>query len=74
MAFILYFRLIGNVGPSKAITVTFLIPAFGVASGAVFLGEPVGARMLAGSAIVLAGTALATGVLRLPVRKARAPD
>jgi hypothetical protein len=34
--------------------------------GALFLGEPVTGTMLAGCAVMLAGTALATGVVRLP--------
>jgi len=73
LAFILYFRLIGNVGPSRAITVTFLIPAFGMLFGAIFLGEPVTARMIAGGLVVLAGTALSTGLVALPVRLTGAP-
>src|SRR6266511_2507454 len=66
VAYVLYFRLIANVGPARAIAVTFLIPPFAVAWGALFLREPVTVRALAGSAIVLAGTALATGLVRLP--------
>jgi drug/metabolite transporter (DMT)-like permease len=66
VAYVLYFRLIASVGPARAIAVTFLIPAFAIAWGALFLGEAVTARMLAGAAIVLAGTALATGTVRLP--------
>ncbi len=43
-AYILYFRLIANVGPSNAIAVTFLIPAFAVVWGWMFLGERVTLR------------------------------
>jgi len=74
VAFILYFRLIANVGPSKAITVTFLVPAFGMLFGALFLGERVTASMAAGAVIVVAGTAMATGVLRVPRCARRASD
>nr|AUN37370.1 drug/metabolite transporter (DMT) superfamily permease [uncultured bacterium] len=63
IAYILYFRLIRNVGPTRAIAVTFLIPGFGMLYGALFLGEPVTAGMIAGCAVILAGTALATGVI-----------
>jgi drug/metabolite transporter (DMT)-like permease len=72
-AYVLYFRLIAHVGPANAITVTFLIPAFGVAWGALFLGETVTWQMLLGCAVILTGTSLATGVLqpqRLGVRRA----
>lgn len=70
LAYVLYFRLIAHVGPANAIAVTFLIPAFAMLWGALFLGEQVTTTMLIGSAIILLGTALATGVLKLP--KARA--
>jgi drug/metabolite transporter (DMT)-like permease len=64
LAYILYFRLIARVGPAQAMTVTFLIPAFAMLWGAVILGEVVSLTMLAGCAVILAGTALATGLLR----------
>jgi len=66
-AYILYFRLIAHVGPTNAVTVTFLIPAFAVAWGALFLHEAVTWDMVAGCVVILVGTALATGLLRLPL-------
>jgi drug/metabolite transporter (DMT)-like permease len=45
-------------------TVTFIIPIFGILWGALFLHEPVSLVMLEGCAIVLVGTALATGIVR----------
>ncbi len=73
VAYILYFRLITHLGASKAITVTFLIPAFGVAWGAWFLDEKVTAAMLLGCATIVLGTALASGYAQLPGRKLSAP-
>lgn len=61
VAYLLYFRLIADIGATSALTVTFLIPVFGVLWGAVFLGEAVGWHTLAGSVMVLTGTALTTG-------------
>ena len=58
LAFVLYFRLIANVGPVKTLTVNFLSPLFGVSGGVLLLGEPVTANMIAGTAVILAGTAL----------------
>lgn len=70
LAYILYFRLMKRAGPSYALSVTFLIPVFAVLWGAVFLGESFTLHMAAGCAIVLLGTALAIGVLKLPQRQA----
>lgn len=62
VAYILYFRLMTRVGPTNAITVTFLIPVFAVIWGALFLGEPLTLPMLGGGLLVLAGTAMALGL------------
>jgi len=70
VAYLLYFRLIDHLGAARAITVTFLIPVFGVVWGALFLGETLSAAMAFGCAVILLGTALTTGVLRWPVRAA----
>lgn len=64
VAYVLYFRLIAAVGASNAMTVTFLIPAFAMVWGALFLGEVVSAAMLAAGAVVLLGTGLVTGLIR----------
>jgi drug/metabolite transporter (DMT)-like permease len=64
IAYLLYFRLITDVGPSRALTVTFLIPVFGMLWGAVFLGETITATMLVGCTLVLAGTGMILGPSR----------
>ena len=69
LAYVLYFRLIVRIGPARAMAVTYLLPAFAMLWGALFLGEPVTPAMLAGGAVILAGTALATGLVR-PGRRA----
>ncbi len=65
-AYLLYFRLIANIGPTRTFTVTFLIPVFGTLWGALFLGEPVGLSTLAGGAVIVAATAM---VLELGKRR-----
>lgn len=66
LAYILFFRLIDKAGPSKTLTVTFLIPVFAIGYGAVFLGEAITASMVAGGAVILVGVSLATGWVRGP--------
>jgi len=51
-AYILYFRLIADVGPVKSLTVTFLIPPFGVLWGALFLGEQLSIAHAVGGALI----------------------
>jgi drug/metabolite transporter (DMT)-like permease len=63
LAYLLYFRLIAHVGPSKAIAVTYLIPLFGVLWGGLFLGEQVTLVMVLAGLVILCGTALATGLV-----------
>lgn len=57
-AYMLFFRLLADVGPVKALSVTFLIPLFGIFWGWLFLGEQVSYLMLGGGLLVLAGSAL----------------
>lgn len=65
IAYMLYFRLIAHVGPAKAISVTYLIPGFAVLWGALFLGESLTLNMIVGCVVILAGTALATGLVQI---------
>lgn len=74
IAYLLYFRLIADVGPARALTVTFLIPPFGVLWGVLFLGEPVAINMLSGCALILAGTWLALRNTRRRLPPLRAVD
>ena len=72
LAYILYFRLIARVGAGNAITVTFLIPAFAVGWGWLILDEGVTLAMLAGCAVILTGTAMATGLVSFGRRRVAA--
>jgi drug/metabolite transporter (DMT)-like permease len=69
VAYLLYFRLIAHIGAPRAITVTYLIPVFAVLWGALFLHEELTLSMAAGCAVILVGTALASGIVTLPLRK-----
>ena len=63
IAYILYFRLIEKAGPQRTLTVTFLIPVFAVFYGVLFLREGVTPWMLLCAAVIVCGTALATGLV-----------
>ena len=70
VAYLLYYRLIADVGPTRAMTVTFLLPALGMLWGAMFLDETVTLPMVAGAALIVGGT---FAVLRpAPLRQAQA--
>jgi drug/metabolite transporter (DMT)-like permease len=51
-AYVLYFRLLADIGPIKASTTTFLIPPFGVLWGALLLDEPLSTAYLYGGALI----------------------
>ena len=65
LAYIIFFRLIENAGPPRALAVTFLVPVFAVLYGALFLGESVTSWMVVCAAVIVCGTALSTGLLTL---------
>ncbi|MBK8249937.1 MAG: DMT family transporter [Gemmatimonadetes bacterium] len=64
VAYVLFFRLIRRIGAMRTMSVSYLIPVFGMLWGWVFLREGVTLRMGIGAALVLAGVAFATGVLQ----------
>lgn len=59
VAFVLFYRLVATVGPTKSLLVTYLAPVFAVGYGALLLDERVGASTAAGLGLVLAGAYLA---------------
>lgn len=65
IAYILYFRLIETAGPARALAVTFVVPVLAVFYGVVFLGETVTPWMLLCATVIVCGTALSTGLLKL---------
>jgi drug/metabolite transporter (DMT)-like permease len=62
VAYMLYFRLISNVGPTSTSTVTLLVPLFGLLFGVVLLDEPVGLGTLAGLVLILSSVTFVTGL------------
>lgn len=62
VAYFIYFALIARMGPTKATSVTFVIPAFGMLWGWLFLNEPITGSMIAGFALVLVATMLVMNI------------
>ncbi len=65
VAYILYFWLIENIGPARALTVTFVLPVFAVVYGLIFLHEAISLWMLLCGAIIICGTALSADLIKL---------
>ncbi|MBD1556379.1 DMT family transporter [Vibrio sp. S9_S30] len=61
LAYLLYFRLVTDIGPASTLSVTFLIPFFGILWGHLILGEPIGFNTVIGTILVVSGTMLVTG-------------
>lgn len=60
-AYLIYFYLLSNVGPTRTASVTFLVPIFGTIWGIIFLDEPFSWGMLLGMAIILLSVGLVLG-------------
>ena len=72
VAYVLYFRLIEQAGPARALAVTFLVPVFAILYGALFLREQVTPWMLVCGLVIVCGTALSTGLVKLRSLKPQA--
>ena len=60
IAFVVFFALIREVGPARAVIFTYINPAVALAAGVIFLHEPLTWWNVAGLALILAGSVLAT--------------
>ncbi|MEH6456585.1 MAG: DMT family transporter [Cocleimonas sp.] len=65
LAYVIHFKLIKSIGPTRASTVTFLIPIFSFIWGYLLLNEQVTPRMIGATAIILFGMSLVMGFLKL---------
>jgi drug/metabolite transporter (DMT)-like permease len=69
LAYVLYFRLIGDVGATTASAVNYVVPVFAVLIGVLLLGEPVTWNLIAGGLVVLFGVAYAENRIKLSRRE-----
>jgi len=71
LAQILSYRMIRVYGSARSALVAYMLPAFALFYGAVFLGEGLSYQKLAGLALVCGGVALGTGAVRVASRRVR---
>ncbi len=69
LAYVVYFRLIEQIGAAPTLTVTYLIPLFGVLWGVMFLDEHIGVHHIAGAAMILAGITLVAKTRKEHIRE-----
>ena len=75
-AYLVFFRLLGRWGATRTSLVAYLLPVFGIALGAIVLGEPLDAALLVGTALIIGGVALVNsryGTRPLFARRGEAP-
>lgn len=70
VAFLLFVKLIAEVGPTRATVITYVNPAVALALGVLLLDEPVTTGMVVGFPLILVGCAIAAGGRRTPVAEA----
>ena len=74
VAYILYFKLIENVGPARSLSVTFVAPVFALFYGYLFLNESVNAWMVFCGVVIVCGTMLSTGLITFNNHKGKSPS
>ncbi|QLP96580.1 MAG: DMT family transporter [Rhodoblastus sp.] len=62
--YVVYFRLVAEIGPTRAISVEFAVTAVAVSVGALWLGESLTPAQVAGAGAIVAGCALVLGLVR----------
>lgn len=69
LGMLMYFRLLREIGTVPTMSVTFMSPVVAIVLGSLYLNEPVTAQIIAGCAVVLAGTSLSVGLWPRPARE-----
>jgi drug/metabolite transporter (DMT)-like permease len=73
IAYLIYYQLVAELGPTTTSLVTYLVPVTAVAVGIAFLDESFHVRVLLGAAMIVLGIALVQRRLRLPGRRVPLP-
>jgi drug/metabolite transporter (DMT)-like permease len=74
VAYLLYFRLLAELGPTGGMTVIYVVPVFGVLWGALFLDEAIHLSTIAGGAVILLSVWLITRRPATPAVPARVAE
>ncbi|MBX7213961.1 MAG: DMT family transporter [Thermoflexales bacterium] len=70
LAYLIYFRLMARIGPTRTMLTIFLVPFFSLVWGVLFLHEPVNAGIAIGLGLILLGMGLVTGLIAPRARQA----
>lgn len=73
VAYVIFYRLLANAGPTIALAVAYMIPVFANLWGFALLGERPTQSILIGCLLILTGTTLATGILSLSRKPTAVP-
>lgn len=71
LMYVLFFRLLASIGPTRAISVEFAVTVVAVAAGTTLLGERLSGLQMAGAAVIITGCALVLGIWPGARRRAR---
>jgi drug/metabolite transporter (DMT)-like permease len=73
-AFVIFYLLLGTVGPARTMIVSYVAPGFALVYGGVLLGETITAASVAGLALIVGGSWLAAGGVSAPATEASPPE
>ena len=65
ITYVIFYRLIASIGPTRAISVEFGVTGVAVTIGTLLLDEPLSLPQIAGGVVIAMGCALVLGVIRL---------
>jgi drug/metabolite transporter (DMT)-like permease len=60
--YVLFFGLLAAIGPTRAISVEFVVTVVAVAAGTLILGERLSTLQILGGVVIIAGCALVLGI------------
>ena len=68
LAYLLFYRLLADIGPTRCTTITFILPVFAMGWGALLLGEQITPGMIIGCLVMIAGTLLVMSPGQTPAK------